>query len=248
MTIQAFSEKTGLARSTLRYYEKKGLLLPVRNDENSYRMYSNEQVATGKLIASLRLAEISLKNIYLYLHESESMKQKMMKVWIKEIKQKQHLLHTSLRFLEGNQAGEQIYLLEKNAEKVIWFAAEAEPGNFAPHFTRRKKECDQKEIPIKNCYFRYLSGGEKWIKGEVGFGVPDQAKIERLKKIDSVEQMDACVCIAMPFTEQFSDIESGYRKIINYGLDHNWVPTGAIFEWYRGDQFEEMDLVMPVTK
>ena len=66
MNIQQFSERTGVSKSALRYYEQKQLLLPRERGANGYRIYSEDQVSTVKLISSLRLADISIKDIKIY--------------------------------------------------------------------------------------------------------------------------------------------------------------------------------------
>lgn len=248
MTIQAFSEKTGIAKSTLRFYESKNLLHPKRDEANGYRMYSKDQIAEGKLISSLRLADIAINDIQEYLKEDETTQQEMMQRWVETIRQRQHLLSVSLRYLESDQKNEQIYLLEKDAEMVIWFAAESEPGNFGSQFQQKKEALRQYGVRINNCYLKYHSGSKEWVKAQIGFGVSKYINVQVIPGVDTVEQMDACICIIMPFNNRFINIESGYRKIIHYAMDHNWMPSSAIFEWYRGDQFEEMDIVMPVTR
>lgn len=39
MTIKEAEERTGLARSNIRFYEKEGLVQPERNPQNGYREY-----------------------------------------------------------------------------------------------------------------------------------------------------------------------------------------------------------------
>ncbi|TQR35188.1 MerR family DNA-binding transcriptional regulator [Lysinibacillus sphaericus] len=43
MTIQEFSERTGIAKSTLRFYETKNLLLPEERSSNGHRVYADSQ-------------------------------------------------------------------------------------------------------------------------------------------------------------------------------------------------------------
>ena len=71
MNIQKFSERTGISKSALRYYEQKRLLCPRERSANGYRVYSDDQVATVKLISSLRLANIPIKDIKVYLLEND---------------------------------------------------------------------------------------------------------------------------------------------------------------------------------
>lgn len=62
MTIKEVEERTGLARSNIRFYEKERLIEPARND-NGYRDYSKEDVEIIKRIAYLRTLEISIEDI-----------------------------------------------------------------------------------------------------------------------------------------------------------------------------------------
>lgn len=64
MTIKEVEERTGLARSNIRFYEKEKLIEPSRNDKNGYRDYSETDVETIKKIAYLRTLEISIEDIH----------------------------------------------------------------------------------------------------------------------------------------------------------------------------------------
>lgn len=63
MTIKEVEERTGLARSNIRFYEKEKIIEPSRNDKNGYRDYSETDVETIKKIAYLRTLEISIEDI-----------------------------------------------------------------------------------------------------------------------------------------------------------------------------------------
>ena len=55
MTIGAFAERTRLSPRALRLYDRLGLLPPVRTDPVSgYRFYSEDEVASARLVALLR--------------------------------------------------------------------------------------------------------------------------------------------------------------------------------------------------
>jgi len=60
--------------------------------------------------------------------------------------------------------------------------------------------------------------------------------------------MDSGIYIAMSFNGPITKIQSGYRKLMNYAIEHEWAPTGSILEWYRGHNFTDLDLIMPVTQ
>lgn len=63
MTIKEAEERTGLTRSSIRFYEKEKLVEPTRNDKNGYRDYSESDVENIKKIAYLRTLEISIEDI-----------------------------------------------------------------------------------------------------------------------------------------------------------------------------------------
>jgi len=247
MTIKDFAERTGISKSALRYYESQNLLRSVSRDTSGYRVYSEDQVEVAKLISSLRLADVPIKNIQAYLEESDDItRQKMMDNWIQMIKGRLDILNVSLRYLESDHKSENIYLLEKSAENIIWFLAESEVGEFREIVIKKSKELEKFNTPIKSCYFKYLSGKDL-IKAQIGFGIPD-IQLNKLTEFEWIEHMPSCICIAMSFNDPITKIQDGYRKLINYANENNWVPTGAILEWYRGDDFTNIDLLLPVTQ
>lgn len=62
MTIKDLEERTGLSRANIRFYEKEGLLSPLRR-ENGYREYTEEEVQTLQRIKLLRSLQFSIEEI-----------------------------------------------------------------------------------------------------------------------------------------------------------------------------------------
>ena len=60
MTIKDLEERTGLSRANIRFYEKEGLLSPLRR-ENGYREYTEEDVQTLQRIKLLRSLQFSIE-------------------------------------------------------------------------------------------------------------------------------------------------------------------------------------------
>src|SRR5699024_2465430 len=147
----------------------------------------------------------------------------------------------------SDSTNEQMYLIEKDEENIIWFLAESETGKFRDHFIKRGRELQKANIPIKSCYLKYLAGKDL-IQAQIGFGVPFDIQMNGLSEVDSIGHMASCICIAMPFDDPITEIQNGYRKLINYINEHKWVPVGPIVEWYRGDDFSDLHLLMPVTQ
>ncbi|MHA6252553.1 MerR family transcriptional regulator [Oceanobacillus sp. CAU 1775] len=247
MNIKLFSLKTGIPESTLRYYETKKLLIPERNKENGYRLYRDEQIQTAKLIASLRKADISIDEIQNYLQANKSEQLEMKRNWIKLLKQKKQQLDVGIQYLEASQQEVPVYLFEKAAEAVIWFQAEAKPGDFKEIMLKRRNEIVEQNFSIDNVYLRTTSATVSLVKAEIGFAVRGNVINQYFPEGVRVQE-PAVLCVAQPFGGKFSNIVSAYRKLFSYCMENNWIPAGPVFEWYRGSELEKMDLVIPILK
>ena len=63
MNIKQAAEQSGVSARNIRYYEQAGLLTPARNPENEYRIYSQADVRTLKLIRMLRTLDMPVEEI-----------------------------------------------------------------------------------------------------------------------------------------------------------------------------------------
>ena len=63
MTIKEIEEITGMLRANIRYYEAEGLVVPERNKENGYRIYSQADAQTLLKIKLLRTLDVPLEEI-----------------------------------------------------------------------------------------------------------------------------------------------------------------------------------------
>jgi DNA-binding transcriptional MerR regulator len=62
-TIGALSERSGFGRETIRFYERKGLLLPSGRSPSGYRLYDREAVIRLQFITHAKLLGFTLKDI-----------------------------------------------------------------------------------------------------------------------------------------------------------------------------------------
>ncbi len=69
MRISEAANLTGLNISNIRFYERKGLLKPVREKDSKYRNYTDEDVTRLKQILLYRKMGISIETIYLLFCE-----------------------------------------------------------------------------------------------------------------------------------------------------------------------------------
>ena len=66
-TIKDMSELTGLPASTLRYYDKQGLLPNLRRDQNNVRVFTEQDYHHLRLIECLKRSGLSIKDIKTFI-------------------------------------------------------------------------------------------------------------------------------------------------------------------------------------
>ncbi|PFU92956.1 transcriptional regulator [Bacillus anthracis] len=73
MNIQKASELTGLTKKAIKHYEEQSLITVSKNNANNYREYTDENIIKLKLIASLRLLDLSIDDIKQFFNNEKSM-------------------------------------------------------------------------------------------------------------------------------------------------------------------------------
>lgn len=63
MNIKQAAQLSGVSPQNIRYYEREGLLCPLRDPNNDYRQYSDKDLRTLKLIRMLRMLDMPLDDI-----------------------------------------------------------------------------------------------------------------------------------------------------------------------------------------
>lgn len=63
MNIKQASQASGISSRNIRYYEQAGLLHPDRDPQNDYRIYSEKDIRTLKLIRVLRMLDMPVEEI-----------------------------------------------------------------------------------------------------------------------------------------------------------------------------------------
>ena len=71
-TIGELAKLAGVSTKTLRVYERKGLLLPERNADNQYRLYTEAAVRKLEQIQLMKYLGFSLEQIELFLSRNET--------------------------------------------------------------------------------------------------------------------------------------------------------------------------------
>lgn len=99
MRISEAAELTGLSISNIRFYEKKGLLDPVRDPQSKYREYTPKDVYRLKQIILYRKMDIPIETIHVIL-ENDAAPENIIKEQIEELKARQEMLQGSIDLCE----------------------------------------------------------------------------------------------------------------------------------------------------
>lgn len=73
MNINQVEKITGVSKRNIRFYEKEGLILPKRNNENGYRVYDEYDIWRIKVIKMLRMLDMPLEEIKKVLEENQTL-------------------------------------------------------------------------------------------------------------------------------------------------------------------------------
>ena len=88
-TIKEVAEKTSLPPSTIRYYDKQGLLPFVQRSESGYRMFSESDIGLLNMIECLKLTGMPIKEIKqftLWLQQGDSSLQERYQMFLERQK------------------------------------------------------------------------------------------------------------------------------------------------------------------
>lgn len=89
MTINEVSKKLNITQDTLRFYEKTGLIGPIRRDKSGYRNYQEDDLRRIEFVKCMRGAELSIDVLRTYLRlfdEGDETKEAKKELLIKQKK------------------------------------------------------------------------------------------------------------------------------------------------------------------
>lgn len=84
MFINEVEHIVGISKKSIRYYEQMGLLMPKRNKENEYRIYTEKDIKKLKIIKFLRELNVPIREIK-QLNDNELTLQECMKERLNKI-------------------------------------------------------------------------------------------------------------------------------------------------------------------
>ncbi|GAA0324093.1 hypothetical protein GCM10008967_13280 [Bacillus carboniphilus] len=234
-TIQAFSAKTGLPASTLRFYDQKQVLNPQRLD-NGYRVYSDDQIKDALMIHSLRQAEIKIEHIKEFLKASDEERSELISKWTGAIESRLASLQVAKKYLgQFGPTENQIHLTRwEEPTTLIWFkhTVHREANPFQAAMVRDKELLEKWGIKTSpGIFVRTTSSKGNELSGEVGFCInQDRPSNHKLKEYASyIETLEPTLFATMECSTQDEFLCFQYIQMLRkYGFE----PSGDKFERY----------------
>lgn len=110
MRIGETAKELGLTVSNIRFYEKKGLLAPVREQENQYRDYTPEDIRRLKQIILYRKLDLSIEKIHDLLENRTD--------FVQVLKEQEKNLCAQIEILQGSLELCRKLAREENPEQI----------------------------------------------------------------------------------------------------------------------------------
>lgn len=123
MTIAEVSKKFGLTADTLRYYEKIGLMNPVKKDAGGRRNYQEDDLRRINFVKCMRLAGLSIEAIKKYVdlfNEGEHTIPQRKEILIAQkevLEEKRQEIENTLHFLNHKIENYEETLVKRELEK-----------------------------------------------------------------------------------------------------------------------------------
>ncbi|QRK10553.1 MerR family DNA-binding transcriptional regulator [Archangium violaceum] len=233
LTIARFAERTGLSPSALRFYERKGLLVPARRLENGYRVYSPRQVGDAQLIHSLRQADVRLADIRHFLGLGLEERAALLARWRDEARARLLTVQLAEQYLQGlHPEGPSIHLHRwEKPSQLLWFPATApvRPQPFLRAISERRRQLEKLGVPIASGgYVRTLDVEASTLVGEVGFRI----EVGRKRSLPAQVRVQEVPPTLFASLECTADDDKAAHRVFRF-LDHfGFTPSGLHLERY----------------
>jgi DNA-binding transcriptional MerR regulator len=151
VTISALAKGSGLSRSALLYYDRLGLLRPIRRSRSGYRLYSTTEVERLEQICLFRQMGIPLKDMKKLLETSSrnasvEILQRRLRVLNREIANFHKQQHYILELLKQKQLLQGVEMISKERWVEIMRAAglnDQDMHNWHVQFEKMEPEAHQ---------------------------------------------------------------------------------------------------------
>lgn len=120
MKISDVMRETGLTRKAIYYYEEMGLINPTKEEDNSYRIYSEAEVERLKQVKALRLLDVSLQKIKNIFDTPMSFNNVMVEQ-LEKIKEKINVLNETEKVIKSLLENDNSRSNTKNLDRLNYY-------------------------------------------------------------------------------------------------------------------------------
>jgi DNA-binding transcriptional MerR regulator len=243
LSIQKFSELTGVETSTLRYWDDIGIFSPVKRDsENNYRNYSLEQVIPLKLISILSELGIPLKTIA-KLREERDIKgflnllddqEREINVELARLRERLSIIHTRRELIRlGSEADiNKIYIetVSNIRTAFLWPKNEYGDNGFLDPFTFYISQAEKYRINLG-----FPIGGRY---DDMDSFVSDSERPQHFFSVDPtgnkvLRKGEYLVAFTRGYYGEFGDLP---QRMLSYAEDNKIKIVGPVFVLYLHDE------------
>lgn len=177
LTIGEMAKYFDLSKQTLLYYEKMGLLVPHKVEENGYRYYSRHECQLLEIIVSLKKINMPLKDIQEYLEErSADHFEKVLKHARDELTKELADIYTRKDQVES--ALEEMHSCENMPLWTVFFGMEEEAVFYETNFYPSPRTSMKEKMMAMLRHKKYLLG----LKGFSSFRTGYMIEEDNLKR------------------------------------------------------------------
>lgn len=128
LTIGEFADIMKVSTSSIRYYEKEGLLTPCKVDDNGYRLYDFDEIYRLETILLLRKLDVSLKQLKILIKNYsiddyiEILNSSLASIDSKmdELRNKRSYIIKKLSYVESFKSSKKHYNITQMSERVLY--------------------------------------------------------------------------------------------------------------------------------
>lgn len=255
MTIQQFAFRTGLSPHTLRYYDKKGLLIPATRMENGYRAYAEEQIPNARLIHSLRQAHVPIEELQAFLLASAEEQAWFIHKWRKAAEASLLSIQIAKKYLDGIEPEHtRIHLTKWDTPvHMLWLSHKEEKSIVDSLYDMIER--DQQKIAFLGLsiypysYVKTIESGSSSWAGEVGFQLETCPSLEiESRLINAAIDWRLEVIPATLFAVMECSTEDQYTcfAYIHFVKRYGFEPIGDKIECYNLADRSKYQLMIPI--
>lgn len=210
MNIKIASEKTGLTKKAIKYYESEGLINPSKKCENNYREYSDEDIVKLNLIGALRALDIPIADIKNVVIGEKSLSEALMDALKKVDESINHLKKSKLIIAS---------LIDKNLND---YKGSGEQIRKLRETLELSKD-DKKEF-ISNTLLRIFPGNfgrvfvtmyEPFLKVIIDNDEKKKTWLKLVEFLDSADEVDENDNLIKEFNKSDTDMLDGLKKMMD---------------------------------